>query len=285
MTFKEKSKIEEETLFYDIELETDNKQFVDPYLIYKSDDELSEKCSNKIVGFFDELLRCAREKDHDKACYMVKYLQENNEVRFGYSMNGPRGKGLGYNKGDELYEMLCSSRAVTTGLVSDIFDSSILLENVGADKISDFTINIILQELIEFTQEQCLKYNIAMEETKLRRPTWDSETNEWISGNKIFLPTHGGKPIILVPKRYVNEDLVYNYQNFYNDQMIPYYEREVMIHPSHGLVKILKRGIVPARTKIRKQYPCLKENVIDFILTHPEEYENFKNKKIRYAKL
>lgn len=284
MSFKEKFNIEDEVEFMDIELGTDSKLFVDPYLIYISTDDFSNNCSNKIVKYFEQLLNSAVLKDKGNGYKIVRYLQENNEVRFGYSLGRPLGKGFGKNKGKELFDILCKSKAVKTGLISDIFDASIMLDKIGYDKISDLTINIILEDLILFTQEQCKMYNVPMVSVKLRRPIWNSERNNWINSGQINLPVYEDEPIILVPKNFVRPYMIYTYNRFYNNQMMPYYEKEVMKDPSCGLVKILKRGVVPAKTKIRKKYPCLKDNVVEFINEHPEEYSNYKYKQLNYMR-
>jgi len=284
MTFKEHFKINDEVNFKDIELGTDNMLFVDPYLIYISDDVLSVQCSNKIVDYFTKLLKYAKLGDKGNGYKLVKYLQENNEIRLGYSKGTPIGRGLGSNKGKELFDILCKSEAVKTGLVSDIFDASIMIEKVGYDKISDLTINIILYELIKYTQEQCKLYNVYTETVKLKRPVWCTEEEKWTMMESIQLPVFDNRPIILVPKNFVRPHLVYTYSRFYNIEMLPHYEREVMKDPSCGLVKILKRGIVPFRTKIRKEYPCLKNNVISYIAEHPTDYEKYKYNQLNYVK-
>lgn len=284
MKFKEKYNIKGEVEFADIELDTDSKLFVDPYLIYISNDEFSNNCSNKIVNYFEQLLKLAILNDKGNGYKIVKYLQENNEVRFGYSLGNPLGKGFGKNKGKELFDILCKSKAVRTGMISDIFDASIMLNKVGYDKISDLTINIILEDLIQFTQKQCKMYSVPLERVRLRRPVWNSEKNNWINMETIDLPVHNGKPIILVPNNFVRPYMVYTYARFYNNQMMPYYEIEALKNPSCGLVKILKRGIVPAKSKIRKEYPCLKDNVINFIIEHPDKYSMYKYKQLNYVK-
>ena len=179
MRIKEYYGICHETSFEDIELDTDNKLFVDPYLVYISEDDFSIECSNKIVDYFTKLLRYAKLGDRGNGYKLVKYLQENNEIRFGYSAGRPIGRGLGNNKGKELFDLLCKSKAVKTGLVSDIFDASIMLENVGYDKISDLTTNIILMDLIKFTQIQCTINKIPMVTVKLIRPVWCASEEKW----------------------------------------------------------------------------------------------------------
>lgn len=158
-----------------------------------------------------------------------------------------------------------------------------MLENVGYDKISDMTICIILEELILYTQEICSKYNIPMSEHKLNRPIWSSSLNKWINIENVLLPTHNNTPIILIPLYYAKPNLIYTYNRFYNHQMLPHYEKIALANPSEGLIRILKRGIVPSRTKIRNRYPCIKPNVINFIQEHPDEYQAYKEKQLLYV--
>ena len=283
MTFNEKFNVFSENEYINIDLDTDNELFVDPYLIYLGDDELSRKCSNRIVNYFTQLLHAAESNNDKQGKYLVKYLQENNEVRLGYSKTNPQGKGFGQNKGLELYNNIKNSKAIKSGMVKDIFDASIMLENVGYDKISDMTICIILEELISYTQEICSKYNIPMNEHKLNRPIWSNNLNKWVTIENVLLPEHNKTPIILIPLYYARQRIIYTYNRFYNHQMLPYYERIAINNSSEGLIRILKRGIVASRTKIRAKYPCLKPNIINFIQEHPEEYQTYKEKQLLYV--
>lgn len=284
MTITEKFEIAQETEFQDIELETDNLLFADPYLIYIGQNEMAERCSNNIVNYFEQLLSFAKRGDRGNGYRIVRYLQENNEVRMGYSQNNPNGKGIGNNKGKKMFDEIAKSKAVKSGQIADIFDASIMLEGVGADRISDLTINIILEELIEFTQQQCKKHNIPLEKIKLKRPIWSTKENKWLNSNEYLLPLHNNKPIIFMPKEFVRPNLIYTYTRFYNKGIIPHYEKEIQKDPSSGLVKILKRGKVPSRTKIRENYPCLREKVTEFIEDFPAEYKSYKFKQLNYVK-
>ena len=282
MTFNEKYHVSD-SKYINIELDTDNELFLDPYLIYLGKDEMSNRCSNRIVNYFSQLLKSAEHNNDNLGEYLVKYLQENNEVRLGYSQSKPCGKGFGKNKGLELYNNIKNSKAIKSGLVKDIFDASIMVENVGYDKISDMTICIILEELINFTQSICLEHNIQMQQVKLNRPVWSDEKNKWIQIDKVNLPCHNGTPIILIPSNYAKSKLIYTYIRFYNMQMMPYYEKYARNNPSAGLVRILKRGTIPAKGKIRKAFPCVKPNVLDFIHKNPSEYLSYKERELKHG--
>lgn len=286
MTFNEKYKLKNSFEYININLDSDTETFVDPYLIYISRDDFSIDCSNRIVRYFTQLLDAAKNNNQKKGYSLVEFLKENNEVHLGYSRGKPAGKSLGPKTGMELYKNIQSSKATKSGLVKDIFDASIMLPNVNQDKISDLTISIILEKLIDFTQHICIKYNIPMIKQKLLRPVWSDSQNKWIKLDEVLLPEHNGDPIILIPQVYSKRYLVYTCRRFYNNEMMPYYEKVALQNPDLGLIKILKRGtILPARQKIRAAYPCTKNNVIAFILEHPELYDRYKAKELQYVTL
>lgn len=60
MNLIEKYNLESDINFVNIELDKDNKMFVDPYLLYISKTDIGVRSSNRIVGYFEELLDCAR---------------------------------------------------------------------------------------------------------------------------------------------------------------------------------------------------------------------------------
>ena len=278
--------------FFDPILGKDEKYFVDPYLIYKNkpEDEMAQRCSEMVVNYFEQLLNAAKKGDKSAGYLLVRHLHEIRETHIGYSYDSNKGKGIGENKGMELFNIISNSYAVETGLVKDIFDTSIMLSKVSYDKVSDLTINIILAELILFTQDVCKKRNIQMEKVNFNKYIWDCKENNWVYKNTLVLPTYVEddikRGIILIPKKYVRKVLAYNISRFYNEVMIPFYEKDALKHPSYGLVKMLKDGKPKVnRSKIRKLYPCTKNNVNDFIKSNQTYYFEYKEKVLKYAEL
>lgn len=278
--------------FFDPILGRDEKYFIDPYLIYKSkqEDEISQRCSDIVVSYFRQLLNAAKKSDKTAGYLLVRHLHEIRETHLGYSNNSNKGKGIGENKGMELFNIISNSDAVETGLVRDIFDTSIMLSRVSYDKVSDLTANMILVELITFTQDVCKKRNIPMEEVNFNKYIWDCKKNNWVYKKTLLLPTYAEYDkkigIILIPQKYVRKVLAYNINRFYNEIMIPFYEKDALKHPSYGLVKMLKDGKPKVyRSKIRQLHPCTKKNVNDFIRRNRTYYFDYKEKILNYAEL
>lgn len=284
MTICQKYGIKEDTDFCDINLKQDNRLFVDPYMIAIDKSDLATKCHNDVVVYFSQLLSYARSNNKEEGYKLVEHLKENNEFRLGYSKDKSRGNGFGEERGRQLFDEIQSSSTTKAGILEDIFDTSVMIKGVGADLISDLTLNIICKNLINYTQEQCKKYSIPMELIKLKRPVWSPEANEWARNYQTMLPVDDGKPIIMVPKDFARNDLVYNHTRFYNKGMMVYYENMVMSNHVTSLMRALKQGYKPHKGKIRKAYPCLKDSVIEFIERQPDIYKAYKEKQLKYIR-
>ena len=285
MTICQKYGIKEDVDFYDIDLKRDNKLFVDPYMIAIARSDLAHKCHNDVVVYFSQLLSFARSNNKEEGYKLVEYLKENNEFRLGYSKDKSRGNGFGEERGRQLFDEIQSSSATKAGVLEDIFDTSVMIKGVGADLISDLTLNIICENLINYTQEQCKRYSIPMELVRLKRPVWSPKANEWVHNYQTMLPVADGKPIIFVPKDFARSTLVYNYTRFYSKGMMEYYENMVMRNHVTSLMRALKQGYKPHRGKIRQAYPCLKDSVIEFIERQPEIYKEYKDKQLKFIRI
>ena len=282
ITVKKYFNINDDVDFLNVNLEADNRCYLDPVLLYKFNDEFCINAKESIKDYFADLLDAAVNNNLNKATYLTSNLVESNEVRLGYSNGTPNGTGFGNNNGFELYKLIEKSKAINSGLLSDLFDMSILIPNVDRDRISDFTINIIFTHLIDYTHEQAKLYGIPMVNVELKHKVWNTITKKWEKIN-VELPVYNNYPIVLVPKRLCRNKLIFSKLDFYNNVMLPEYEKYALANPSHGLVRILKDGnIKPSRVKIRKEFPFTVSNILNFIEKNPEIYRNYKEKFLEY---
>lgn len=271
--------------FLDVELTKDNRKWIDPMMIYMDKSDMGVKCSQIILEYFSELLELAIAKDDEKGYEYTKYFTEMNETRLGYSSNQPRGLSGGESLGMEIYNTIKNSKAMNTEMIGDIFDASVVIQGLGVDKISDFISSIIFEELIKFTQDECIKNNIPMEIVTIKKPYWSYDKQEWIYDVKVNLPydEESQMPIVFVPKNFVEKKVIYSHQRFYTHGMIPYYGREAISNRIEGLIRILKNGKIKAdRAKIKEKYPCTRDNVIEFIQEHQDVYHDYKRKQLSY---
>ena len=74
---------------------------------------------------------------------LFSHLGETNEVCLGFSKFAPQGKGMGPSDATRIFKSLKVSKALRTGIMEDIEDFRIFVDNVDKDKMSDMTANII----------------------------------------------------------------------------------------------------------------------------------------------
>lgn len=263
-----------EVEFLDIDLEEgDNLYFLDPYLISIDNSNFSKICIEKIHNYFGEIIKNAASNSVQEMKSMSKHIIERNETRLGYSTSRNI-RGIGFcqrNIMDIFYQV--KRKNLKTPLIEDTYDCLIFLDNVGHDKISDLITNIVLEDLIEFTQNQCIKYFIPMQQCNLKDPIWDANTMQWKT-QTVMLPIFKEKPIILVPKHLVGEQQYFSYSRVYKEFV---YEDLKSNYAVLGFIQLLSNGRTkPDCKKIRQAYPENKSTVASYALAHHGKYLNFK---------
>lgn len=260
--------------FLDIDLEEgDNLYFLDPYLISIDKSDFSQKCITKIHNYFGGIIKNAASNSVQEMKSMSKHIIERNETRLGYSTSR-KIRGIGFcqrNIMDIFYQV--QRKNLETPLIEDTYDCLIFLDNVGHDKISDLITNIVLEDLIEFTQSQCIKHSIPMQQCNLKDPIWDANTMQW-KKESVMLPMFKEKPIILVPKHLVGEQQYFSYSRVYKEFV---YEDLKSNYAILGFIRLLSKGEKrPDCKKIKQAYPENKSTVASYALAHHNKYLNFK---------
>lgn len=270
------NKRQSELEFIDIDLYNDLKLFIDPYIFTKLSGNFAAVCNNLIVDFFNEVIHLIRNNDEIGAKRMLNGLKEPSETHLGLSRNSVNGKAATGKKALKLYEQLKNSRATQTGNLKDLSDCELMVEGIGKDNISDITTNIIKSELIKFTQSQCNIYGIPMKLFKIL--IWDFKKKIW-DEKELNLPYINNKKIILVPKTIVTDKLLLSYYDFYNREILPFYENKE-INACSSLVKVLQTGEKKVvKKELKKKYPINKSMVYEFINERPEYLELYKARK------
>lgn len=271
--------------FIDVELSTDNEKWIDPMMMHMDKSQMGIKCCQIVQQYFSGLLEVAIAKDDTAGYKYTKHFVEMNETRLGYSAKKPNGLSGGENLGIEIYDLIKNSKAIYTEKIGDIFDASVMIEGLGVDKISDFITSLIFEELIEFTQRECLKYNIPMQEVFIKNRYWSYDKQAWVHNivKKLPYDEESNMAIVFVPKKFVERKTIYSYGRFYSKAMIPFLGKVAVENRLYGLIRILKdKTIKPFYKKIRKQHPCTRENVNNFIAKHYDVYSNYKRKQLEY---
>lgn len=269
--------------FVNIDSDKDMPLFVDPYFLGKCRTPWSEEANRTIYSFFELLLTYIRSDQIDRAKTHFSNLHEPNETCLGLSRGRPAGRGVGAIDTDKIFEGLLKSKAVKTGLVEDLEDFRIFVDGIDKDKMSDITTNIIRKHLIEYTQQQCILWNMPLQNDVPSGFVWDRKTNSWEDYYTDMFVVQNRK-ILLVPKRIVSYSSDYTPYRYTQHFVLNFLQQDHLSRNT-ALVQVRrnKRGRITRRfvtkTSLRQHYGRItKEWLAAFTARHPEVFRSFKVK-------
>lgn len=195
----------------DISLVCDNPAFVDPFLIFANPQYKDQhEFVIQYLQFLRDKARSTKGDSLNGGDFLHYYkFPEVKEAWLGYSVDGNAGLGLGRGFAESLYDNLVKifsdfgNEKVTSS--AHIEKLCLIEKGIGVDKISDFTLNLIKQYLLEYTQEFCVK-NInkrLLKEFAIKKVAFNFSKEIWEDG-RFLLPyiERNGKVefVLLVPR-------------------------------------------------------------------------------------
>lgn len=261
--------------FVDTHSARDLLLFVDPFAISLRNDTWSNLCLDHINSFFQQAIDLIHSGNEIAARAILSNLKEPKETGLGYGTKPRRGRGVSGGKAFDLYAALRKSRAAATGLLTDLGEFDLFIEGLGPDGLSDISTNIIKSPLIAYTQAECRLWGIPTRKVAVPR-VWDIVRRVWVT-DYYDLPVLDGHPLILVPKFSVRREMTLTSQEYYNEYILDYLEREE-IRRGTGLVTVLKDGTKKVTKKaLKEKYKFSKDFLARFTEATPEALEKYKN--------
>lgn len=269
------NKSQAELDFVDIDPTLDTPLFLDPFFLSKRKDNWSHEATLTIRSFFQNVIDLIRDDNEEDAKELFDYLHEPNSTCLGMSSGDPQGRGVGNEDTDKIYESLLRSRAIQTGLIQDIEDNILFVDNFGKDKLSDMTTNIITRHLIEYTQNQCIFHGIELSNGVASGYFWNRQSNEWETEYTDMLVVNN-KKILLVPKGIVSFSKGYTPDKYYTHFVLDFQQNE-HLRLQTALVQRRKDGAqFVTKKSLKERNPLSKEFLRQFTLDHPEVLQQFK---------
>jgi hypothetical protein len=270
------NKTQAELDFVNIDTNEDLPLFLDPFFLEKKQDNWSVDATLTLRSFFQRVIDLIRNGNEDDAKELFDHLHEPNSTCLGMSVGNPRGRGVGNQDTDKIYDSLLRSRAIQTGLIQDIEDNILFVDNFGKDKLSDMTTNIITSHLITYTQNQCKLHNIPLTSGISSDYYWNRQIDEWEIEHTDILVINDRK-ILLIPKGIVSFCKGYTPDKYYNHFVLEYLQNE-NLRLQTALVQRKNNGAHFVTKKSLKEInPQSKDFLRRFTLQHPEVLEQFKD--------
>ena len=193
----------------DISVVNDLPLFIDPFLLFGSDKKEYQQLHKNILDYVSFL----RSKSHSvnagelSAWFMFPEVKQN---WLGYSKVGNDGRGLGRdfaNNFSKSLNLIFSEESENISAERHIEKVGLFQTGIGRDNISDFTTNLILEYLLEYTQHFALKYlnESQRRQIKIGKVRFDYHLERW-SPKTFIVPFFDGDYILLTPRDILTKD-------------------------------------------------------------------------------
>lgn len=196
---------------FDISVVTDMPLFIDPFLLFNSENEEYRALHDQIIEYLRFLKSKAADDLDPKLIdnwYRFKEVEQN---WLGFTVDGNRGHGLGAAFAQALHGALGSllsnfgEEALTES--SHLEKLALIRDRVGKDSISDFTTNLIKHFLLRYTEKFAVEHiGIAQRhEFQVGRAVFNYNTESWAARTYI-LPELDGEYVLLTPVDLLTKD-------------------------------------------------------------------------------
>jgi len=227
--------------FVDVYVGRDIPLFIDPTVLATVNSEWANECASAVQTFFQTVIDLMRAGDEAQALSLLTFLGEDNSTRLGYSSRG-KGSGVGAGLAAAFYDELSTSKAVKSGLITDLEDTALFIEGVREDRVSDVVTNIIRKQLIEYTQATAKYYGMPLTKNIATRSCWNNHSRRWDEPRHSDLPLVPNGPLLLVPKSIVRRTLYYDPGEYYTHYVLPFFQAQEIANRS-SLVHFLRSGV------------------------------------------
>lgn len=197
---------------FNISLINDLPLFIDPFLIFNSSKPEYQTLHANIIRYLRFLrAKSGRGEVNEGLLKAWYHFSEVKQNWLGYSQVGNSGTGLGAKFAGELHANLSSvfsdfgHEQITKG--SHLERVCLISEGVGRDNVSDFTTNLIMEYLLEYTQTFARTYiHPSMRKiVSVAKVRFNYTTGTWENG-RYELPYFNHDSVLLTPKDILTKD-------------------------------------------------------------------------------
>lgn len=263
--------------FVDVDVLTDNRLFVDPSAIRVEaarGNKWAKKANDSLVSFFDRVLVSLGDaRLHKQGEDALAEFHEPPETCLGMSKAGVNGSGASREIGERIWRSLLSNPicGARVALLKRVEDIALFVEDISNDRVSDLSTRIIMQDLIEYTHTQMVKYpDLALNPIQVEIQVWDFVNYDWTTANvqlpRIVSAGRIDKALLLVPKRLVHIGLRMNPIGFWGIEAIGAVQadetKEIVISPKKVKYDKPNKDDLKKRPELAKVRPTNTEQTL-----------------------
>ena len=214
---------QEETDFAIPFMDEDIPFCLDPFLLWRSPSMQDTSLHAMLVNSFNYLGFLVNKGKEKTAREILIKASECDEVGLGFS--GTRhGHRIGTKAANEILSLFSLIPQITKNGFTHFEEIQLYVDQISKDRISDIACTYLKSWLIDYTIDQCRKLGIPTSDITLES-IYNEKDNEFkAEGVKLPCNPQDGRPILLVPKRWLRQAPLISCDNYIKD----YFVKEVL---------------------------------------------------------
>ncbi|MDT3778198.1 hypothetical protein PJI16_11590 [Nitrospira sp. MA-1] len=195
-------------------LDEDIPLYLDPFLLWKSPSQQDNSLHSSIINSFN-YLGTLFFKDENAAISILIKISECDEVGLGDSKT-KHGKKIGDKMARQILSTFKDVPQINRQGFTHLEELQLLIENFSKDRVSDISCNFLKSFLIDYTIQQCEKYNIPTKLVNIQY--FDCKSLKFVN-ESLNLPVNPNskESILLVPKRWLRFVPWLNYEDYFQE--------------------------------------------------------------------
>lgn len=176
---------------------------VDPFLLWRSPSQQDNALHVALIESFNNLGHLANNGKTNEAATILVRASECREVGLGFSSKR-KGNRIDKKLAFEIISLFRTIPQIKTSGFTHIEEIQLYVDQIAKDRISDLACSFLKSFLIDYTIEQCRKYNIPVSDVVIT-DMYDQKKYNFTKAETVTLPINPetGSPILLVPKRWL----------------------------------------------------------------------------------
>lgn len=223
--------------FLDVNVEVDNRLYVDPYAIrFRGDPQpFTTDAVQCLDTFFSQVLAHLTAPRGTSAWrageWLLQRFNEPRETRLGMARTSIDGHGAAAMLGTAIWTSLTTDleALVELAILKRLEQLPLFVPGIGKDITSDITTRIVFGPLADYTATVVADYpefrSAGHQLVTVSRQVWDAQASRWTT-RALELPIAAGKPLILVPKGWARTGLLMSAGRYYDTAVLSYAQQE-----------------------------------------------------------
>jgi hypothetical protein len=240
--------------FRDVDIETDNRLFVDACAVRMTvgPEPYRTEALRSLESFFRTIAHAVMSSSmatQAQGRLLLQRFVEPRETRLGLSAAGFYGHGGAEDIGSAIWEALSTDLVALmgVGVLSRVEHLPLFVRGIGDDITSDVTTRLMFSALADFTGDvihRIPEFASGSHTTVVvRRQVWCSTSLDWVAAD-VELPVVNGEPLLLVPSDWVRKNLLMSSERFYAKTVLDFIQAEQAVVLSDGrLHKTSKKAL------------------------------------------